>query len=91
MSSRATQIPTPRRRFTPATPPGPPTEVLDAVQTAADVYDQLRASGRHVHFDFDANSGSGRLKIQVFDADGNLLDTLSPGELLQIATGAPLA
>jgi hypothetical protein len=91
MSPRAAQIPTPRhRRFAAAAPAGPPAEVLDAIDTAADVYDRLQASGRHVHFDFTANSGSGNLTIQVLDGAGNLLDILSPGELLELATGAPL-
>ena len=67
----------------------PPAEVLDAVGTAADVYEQLQATGHHVHFDLKANSGE--LTIQLLDADGNLLRTLSPGELLEITTGAPLA
>jgi hypothetical protein len=92
MSLRATQIPAPRRsRFTAVAPAGPPAEVLDAVEVAADVYDQLQAFGRRVHFDFDPDSGSGGLTIQVLDADGNLLRILSPGELLEITTGAPLA
>jgi hypothetical protein len=92
MSLRAAQIPAPRRsRFTVAAPADPPAEVLDAVGTAADVYEQLEAAGHHVHFDFDSDSSSGSLTIQVLDADGNLLRTLSPGELLQITTGAPLA
>jgi hypothetical protein len=92
MSPRAAQIPAPCRRFAPAAPADPPAEVLDAVQTAADAYDRLEASGLRVHFEFDASSGSdsGNLTIQLLDAEGNLLDTLSPGELLEIATGAPL-
>jgi hypothetical protein len=90
MSPRATQIPAPRSsRFTAATPADPPAEVLDAVGVAADVYEQLQALGRHVHFDCDPTSGSGNLTIQVLDSDGNLLRTLSPNELLQITTGAP--
>jgi hypothetical protein len=92
MSLRATQIPASRRsRFTGAAPADPPAEVLDAVEVAADVYEQLQALGRRVHFDFDPDSGSGRLTIKLLDADGNLLRTLSPGELLQISAGAPLA
>jgi hypothetical protein len=91
MSLRATQIPGPRRsRFTVAAPADPPAEVLDAVGVAADVYEQLQAFGRRVHFDFDPDA-PGSLTIQVLDADGNLLRTLSPGELLQLTTGAPLA
>jgi len=85
-----TQIPAPRRsRFTAVALADPPAEVLDAVGTAADVYEQLQATGHHVHFDLKANSGE--LTIQLLDADGNLLRTLSPGELLEITTGAPLA
>jgi hypothetical protein len=89
MSPRAAQIPAPRRRrFTAADSADPPAEVLDAVGTAADVYDELQASGHHVHFDLQSNSGSGALTIQLLDADGNLLRTLSPSELLQLTTGA---
>jgi hypothetical protein len=95
MNPRTTQIPAARgRRFTAAVPAVPPVEVLAAIQTAADVYDRLLDSGRRVHFEFDpkagSRSGSGNLTIQILDTDGDVLGILSPGELLELALGAPL-
>lgn len=74
-----------------AIPASLPAEVLDAIGAATDVYDQLLAGGRQVHFDFDLHSSTGKLTIQVLDTAGNLLSTVSPHELLHVAAGAPLA
>jgi hypothetical protein len=65
----------------------PPQEVLEQMGKAARVYDSLHARGRELHF---AHEASGRLSIEVRDARGNVLRTLSPYEALQVAAGKPL-
>jgi hypothetical protein len=65
----------------------PPQEVLEQMGQAARAYDSLHARGRALHF---AHETSGRLSIEVRDARGNVLRTLSPSEALQVAAGKPL-
>ncbi len=67
----------------PATPPG---ELLDAIGAAAAAYERLEASGRQVRF----TCAPGGLTIQVLDTEGELLGTVSPRDLLELAAGAPL-
>ncbi|HEY2439864.1 MAG TPA: hypothetical protein VGI07_06520 [Solirubrobacteraceae bacterium] len=71
-----------------AIPASPPAEVLDAIGAAADAYDRLKTSGRHLHFETDAVTG--KLIIQVLDDEGHLLTTLPPSKALDLADGAPL-
>jgi hypothetical protein len=90
MSHPAAELPPHHRsRFqrADAVPAMPPAEVHDAIATSAGVYEDLRASGRRVHFASDAVTGG--LTIQVLDPDGDLLETLSPRQLLDLAAGAP--
>lgn len=91
MTERATQIRSARTgRFCrrEAIPASPPPRVLDAIGAASDVYDELEATGRHVHFDVDAETGA--VTIQVLDTEGDLVGTVAPAHLLDIAAGAPL-
>ena len=70
-------------------PASPPPEVQDAIGVAADAYDRLAAIGRELRF--NVNESTGEVAITVHDADGNQLATLSPSEVLDIASGgAPL-
>lgn len=69
-------------------PATPPPEVLDAVGTAAAAYDRLRTDGRRLHFATDPVTG--RLSIEVHDLDGNLLTTLPPSRVLDLAAGGSL-
>ncbi len=71
-----------------AIPSSPPREVQDAIGVAADAYDQLAASGRHLHFGVDPSSG--RLTTEVHDAEGNVLYTVSPSTVLDVAAGGDL-
>jgi hypothetical protein len=66
----------------------PPQEVLEQMGHAARVYDGLHAQGRELHFAHD--EASGRMTIEVRDAGGHVLRTLSPSEALQVAAGRPL-
>ena len=69
-------------------PASPPPEVLDAIARAHAAYERLEASGRHVHFDL--NEVSGRLAIELTDASGTPLRSLSPRTVLELAAGAAL-
>ncbi len=69
-------------------PSSPPAEVLDQMAGAARAHDALTAQGRELHFAHDGTSG--RIEIEVRDAEGNVLRTLSPSEALQVAAGKPL-
>ncbi|HXD67426.1 MAG TPA: hypothetical protein VNV17_22555 [Solirubrobacteraceae bacterium] len=69
-------------------PASPPPEVLEAIARAHEAYERLEASGRHVHFDFDQASGA--LAIELTDALGTPLRSLSPRTVLELAAGAAL-
>jgi hypothetical protein len=75
-------------KFTPRRPPEwPPQRVWREVDDAAEVWDDLHARGRQVHFEIE--EATGRLAIEMRDLDGNVLETLSPSETLAIAAGSP--
>jgi hypothetical protein len=67
-------------------PASPPPEVLDAIARAHEAYARLEASGRHVRFDL--NEASGRLALELTDALGAPLRSLSPRAVLELAAGA---
>ncbi len=69
-------------------PPSPPQEVLDAMDAASRAYQRLRADGRELRF--AQNADTGRMTIEVRDLDGNLLRTIPPSRLLDVATGGVL-
>jgi hypothetical protein len=78
-----------RRRITRnAVPACPPAEVLDAIGAAFEAYDRLQESGRGLHFDLDSETG--QLTVQVLDADGDVLGTVPPSKVLDVAAGEPL-
>lgn len=65
-------------------PASPPQEVLDAVDTAAQVAAELQAAGRQLRFEQDPRSG--KLVIEVRDNAGQVLKRIPPNEALAIAT-----
>jgi hypothetical protein len=67
-------------------PVSPPPEVLEAMDAAARVARELHEQGRELRF---VNAEDG-VRIELRDLDGNVLRTIPPGDLLDIATGAPL-
>lgn len=73
-----------------AIPDSPPPEVLDAIGAAGRVAGDLRAQGRELCFVPAAESGDGRMRVEVHDLDGNVLRTIPPSEALDVATGSPL-
>jgi hypothetical protein len=69
-------------------PSSPPQGVLDEMASAARVHDALRAQGRELRFAHDGQSG--RMRIEVRDAAGAVLRTISPAQALDMAAGKPL-
>lgn len=67
-------------------PASPPPEVLEAMDAAARVARELHARGRELRF----ITGEDGLRIELRDLDGNVLRTIPPTDLLEIASGAPL-
>lgn len=65
-------------------PPAPPPEVLEQVDAAAEVAEQLQRSGRQLRFETDPQDG--RLIIEVRDMSGQVLRRIPPTEALAIAT-----
>jgi len=88
MASRFARLPRTGRTRSDDIPASPPPEVLDAIARAHEAYERLEASGRHVRFDL--NQASGLLAMQLTDADGAALRSLSARNVLQLASGAPL-
>jgi hypothetical protein len=68
----------------------PPPEVLEAMDAAGRVARELHATGRELRFTPPSESGDDRVRVEVRDLDGNVLREIPPGELLDVATGAPL-
>jgi flagellar protein FlaG len=68
-------------------PASPPVSVLEEMNAAARVAEELRAQARELHFE---PTESGRVVIQVRDLEGNVLRTIPPSEALDIAAGAPI-
>jgi len=66
----------------------PPESVWREVDDAAQVWEELHAQGREIHFEIDEQSG--RLAIEMRDLDGGAVGTLSPSEAVAVASGAPV-
>ncbi len=71
-------------------PASPPPEVLEAMDAAGRAARELHEQGRELRFTPPAEGGHGRVRVDVCDLDGNVLRTIPPSELLDVATGAPL-
>ena len=69
-------------------PTSPPPEVLDAIDAAFAACEQLEAAGRQVRFITD--EATGRLRAELTDRDGVLLQSLSGRAVLDLAAGATL-
>jgi hypothetical protein len=70
----------------PHPPEWPPESVWREVDDAAQVWEDLHADGRELHFDLDPDSG--RLTIEMRDLEGNVMTAVSPSEALSIASGS---
>jgi hypothetical protein len=71
-----------------AVPAAPPPEVLEAISAAASAYDRLAAGGVQLHFHLDDHTG--KVTTQVYDRYGTVLGTLSPSQVLDVATTGTL-
>ena len=69
-------------------PATPPPEVHEAMAIANNVYENLKANGRGMHFRVD--EATGRLIVEVHDLHGNLLFSVPPSKALAIAGGESL-
>jgi hypothetical protein len=68
------------------TPSVPPPEVMDQIASASAAYDRLTATGHQLHFAVDQNTRA--VSIELHDTQGNVLGTLSPSQVLDVAAGA---
>ena len=69
-------------------PSQPPESLHGEIDTAAQRVDELRADGHELHFGFDEESG--RVQVEVRDLSGNVLRTIAPSMVLDVASGAKL-
>jgi len=65
----------------------PPLSVWREVDAAGRRAEALREEGHEVHFEID--EATGRLRIQLREADGGVLRELTPADAVAIAGGAP--
>ena len=68
-----------------AIPDTPPPEVLEAMDTAAQAYDRLAATGRRLHFESDPLTG--RVAVQLLDPEGGVVANLRASQVLHLADG----
>lgn len=67
---------------------GPPAELLEVLDTAARVLEELAAKRISLHFDYDERAN--RVRVQVVSGDGRLVREIPPSVLVDIAAGAPV-
>jgi hypothetical protein len=70
-----------------AAPGRPPPEVLDQIEAAGRIHDQLRESGHEVRF--STRQGEG-VAAELRDREGNVVKSMSIAEVLDVAAGKPL-
>jgi hypothetical protein len=75
--------PAPRRQD--LVPVEPPAVVLEAIAAAAQRYDDLRADGHEVHLGIGAFTR--RLSAELRGGDGQLIESLTPRRVLELACG----
>lgn len=66
----------------------PPADVLEQVEAAGKVNDQLRESGMELRFSGDGEGA--RTTIELVDRSGRTIRTLTVAEALEIAAGKPV-
>jgi hypothetical protein len=68
-------------------PASPPDEVLELLDTAATVLQELAASQVRMHIDVVDGGAGKRIHIQVVDADGTLLREIPPHQMFDVLAG----
>jgi hypothetical protein len=71
----------------PAIPATPPPEVLDALDNAARVLEELASRRLSLHFEYDDTIN--QVRVQVTNEDGKVVREIPPSTLLDIAAGIP--
>lgn len=66
--------------------PTPPPEVLQALDAAARVLEELASKRIRLHFAYDGHADA--VRVQVLRADGTLVREIPPSVLVDIASGA---
>ncbi len=66
----------------------PPPVLLEEIAQAAETYDELYASGHELAF--TPGAAGERVAVEVRDTGGNVLETLSIADALELAAGKPL-
>ena len=70
-----------------ALPASPPAEVLDALDTAARVLEDLRTKQINLSFSTEGDGGVKRVRVEVRDASGALVREIPPRHLLDLLAG----
>jgi flagellar protein FlaG len=68
-------------------PASPPPEVLDSLDTAGRVLQELVAARIDLHFEIDGSGASKRVHVQVRDADGRVVREIPAGHALDVMSG----
>jgi hypothetical protein len=66
-------------------PDEPPAEVLEAIAVAAQRYDDLQVAGHEIHLGIGAFTR--RLSAELRGDDGQLIESLTPRRVLELACG----
>ena len=66
-------------------PSSPPPEVLEALDNAARVLEELASRRLSLHFEFD--DAINQVRVQVTNAEGKVVREIPPSTLLDIAAG----
>jgi uncharacterized FlaG/YvyC family protein len=69
-------------------PTSPPDEVHDAIGVANQAYHALKASGSEMRFKL--NEATGKVTVEVHDADGKMMFTVPSSTALDVASGGSL-
>jgi uncharacterized FlaG/YvyC family protein len=69
-------------------PSQPPESLHAEIDAAAQRVDDLHDEGRELHFAYDKDSG--RVQVEVRDLSGNVIRTIPPSAMLDVASGAKL-
>jgi hypothetical protein len=72
-------------------PATPPAEVLNALDAAQRVIQEITSSGTTLHFDVENGPGGKRVHVEVRDSDGKLIREIPPSRLASILGGGGTA
>ena len=79
---------TDRFELSSAIPSSPPAEVLEALDTAARVLEELASRRLSLHFEYDDRANT--VRVQVLSEDGKVVREIPPSALADIAAGVSM-